>query len=82
LKEGGAPAETPSGRVGLGCFPDIRRRKERWTVRQFVEYGDVEHDIAHNEFRVDMLRRIGEFLDRHTGPRGEPSFIRRSIRAV
>jgi dipeptidyl aminopeptidase/acylaminoacyl peptidase len=38
-------------------------------VVEFVEYEDVEHDIARNEFRVDMLSRIGAFLDRHTGPR-------------
>ena len=44
---------------------------------QLSEYEDVEHDIARNGFRIDMLSRIGVFLEEHmeraaapTTPRG------------
>ncbi len=33
----------------------------------YVEYEDVEHSIRRNGYRVDMLDRIGKFLDAHTG---------------
>ena len=32
-----------------------------------VEYKDVEHSIRRNDYRVDMLDRIGSFLDAHIG---------------
>jgi dipeptidyl aminopeptidase/acylaminoacyl peptidase len=32
---------------------------------QYVEYEEVEHSIRRNRYRVDMLTRIGAFLDEH-----------------
>ncbi len=34
---------------------------------EYVEYEDVEHQIWRNGYRVDMLDRIGSFLDNHIG---------------
>jgi dipeptidyl aminopeptidase/acylaminoacyl peptidase len=34
---------------------------------EFIEYEDVEHSIRRNGYRVDMLDRIGAFLDSHIG---------------
>ncbi len=34
---------------------------------EFIEYEDVEHSIRRNGYRVDMLDRIGSFLDSHIG---------------
>jgi dipeptidyl aminopeptidase/acylaminoacyl peptidase len=34
---------------------------------EFIEYEDVEHSIKRNGYRVDMLDRIGSFLDTHIG---------------
>ena len=36
---------------------------------ELVEYEGVEHDIFRNRYRVDLLDRIGTFLDRSTRPR-------------
>ncbi len=40
-------------------------RKKKKDV-EFIEYEDVEHGIRRNRYRIDMLDRIGAFLDRHT----------------
>ena len=34
---------------------------------QYIEYDDVEHDIRRNQYRIDMLSRIGEFLAEYIG---------------
>ena len=34
---------------------------------EFIEYDDAEHSIRRNGYRVDMLDRIGSFLDTHIG---------------
>jgi len=34
---------------------------------EFIEYEDVEHSIRRNGYRVDMLDKIGSFLDAHIG---------------
>lgn len=34
---------------------------------QYIEYEDVEHDILRNRYRIDMLSRIGEFLEKNIG---------------
>jgi dipeptidyl aminopeptidase/acylaminoacyl peptidase len=34
---------------------------------EYIEYEDVEHSIRRNGYRVDMLDRIGSFLDAHIG---------------
>jgi dipeptidyl aminopeptidase/acylaminoacyl peptidase len=34
---------------------------------EYIEYEDVEHSIRRNDYRVDMLDRIGSFLDAHIG---------------
>ena len=34
---------------------------------EYIEYEDVEHSILRNGYRVDMLDRIGSFLDAHIG---------------
>ena len=34
---------------------------------EYIEYEDVAHSILHNGYRVDMLNRIGSFLDAHIG---------------
>jgi len=34
---------------------------------EYIEYEEVEHQIARNEYRIDMLDRIGAFLDEHIG---------------
>ncbi len=36
---------------------------------EFIEYENVEHQIARDRYRVDMLDRIGAFLDAHIGRR-------------
>jgi dipeptidyl aminopeptidase/acylaminoacyl peptidase len=33
----------------------------------YTEYEDVEHSIRRNGYRIDMLDRIGSFLDAHIG---------------
>ena len=33
----------------------------------YVEYDGVEHQIARDGYRTDMLSRIGAFLDAHIG---------------
>lgn len=35
---------------------------------EFVEYEEVDHSIERSQLRIDMLERIGDFLDRNTGP--------------
>jgi dipeptidyl aminopeptidase/acylaminoacyl peptidase len=37
------------------------------TPVEYIEYEDVEHSILRNGYRVDMLDRIGSFLDAHIG---------------
>ncbi len=32
---------------------------------EYVEYEEVEHQIARDGYRIDMLDRIGAFLDAH-----------------
>jgi dipeptidyl aminopeptidase/acylaminoacyl peptidase len=44
-------------------------RKKNKAV-SFIEYEDVEHSILRNEYRIDMLTRIGAFLDESTSPVG------------
>jgi len=39
---------------------------------EYIEYEDVEHSIRHNGYRVDMLDRIGSFLDAHIGQSTAP----------
>jgi dipeptidyl aminopeptidase/acylaminoacyl peptidase len=34
---------------------------------EYIEYEDVEHSIRRSDYRVDMLDRIGSFLDTHIG---------------
>ncbi len=34
---------------------------------QYIVYKDVEHDIMRNQYRIDMLSRIGEFLKKNIG---------------
>ncbi|MCH8084033.1 MAG: S9 family peptidase [Myxococcales bacterium] len=34
---------------------------------EYIEYERVEHSIRRNDYRVDMLDRIGSFLDAHIG---------------
>jgi dipeptidyl aminopeptidase/acylaminoacyl peptidase len=34
---------------------------------EYIEYEDVEHSIRRNDYRIDMLDRIGSFLDAHIG---------------
>jgi dipeptidyl aminopeptidase/acylaminoacyl peptidase len=34
---------------------------------EYIEYEDTEHSILRNGYRVDMLDRIGSFLDAHIG---------------
>jgi dipeptidyl aminopeptidase/acylaminoacyl peptidase len=34
---------------------------------EYIEYEDVAHSIRRNGYRVDMLDRIGSFLDAHIG---------------
>lgn len=34
---------------------------------EYIEYEGVEHSIRRNDYRVDMLDRIGSFLDEHIG---------------
>jgi dipeptidyl aminopeptidase/acylaminoacyl peptidase len=34
---------------------------------KYIEYEDVAHSIDRNGYRVDMLDRIGSFLDAHIG---------------
>jgi len=40
-------------------------RKKKKDV-ELIEYEDVAHAIGRNRYRIDMLDRIGEFLDRNT----------------
>ena len=40
---------------------------------QYIVYDDVEHDIERSQYRIDMLSRIGEFLDSYIGAAGEVS---------
>ncbi|MEE3326816.1 MAG: S9 family peptidase [Myxococcota bacterium] len=37
----------------------------------FIEYEEVEHSLRRNTIRIDMLSRMGVFLDAHTQPRSE-----------
>ena len=39
----------------------------------FIEYEEVEHSLLRNAVRIDMLDRMGEFLDTHTQPLPPPS---------
>jgi dipeptidyl aminopeptidase/acylaminoacyl peptidase len=41
--------------------------KRAKTPVDYIEYEDVEHSILRNGYRVDMLDRIGSFLDAHIG---------------
>jgi dipeptidyl aminopeptidase/acylaminoacyl peptidase len=42
---------------------ELRKRKKEV---EFIEYKEVAHSILRNRYRVDMLDRIGTFLDRNT----------------
>ena len=35
---------------------------------EYVVYKDVDHSIERNQYRIDMLSRIGEFLEKNIGP--------------
>ncbi len=35
---------------------------------EFIRYKGVEHQIYRNKYRIDLLSRLGAFLDRHIGP--------------
>jgi dipeptidyl aminopeptidase/acylaminoacyl peptidase len=35
---------------------------------EYIQYEDVEHSIQRNQFRIDMLARIAEFLAKNIGP--------------
>ena len=39
----------------------------------FIEYEEVAHSLFRNAVRIDMLDRMGEFLDTHTQPLPAPS---------
>jgi dipeptidyl aminopeptidase/acylaminoacyl peptidase len=34
---------------------------------EFIEYEEAEHDIEPERYRIDLLTRLGEFLDAHIG---------------
>ena len=34
---------------------------------EYIEYEDIAHSIFRNDYRVDMLDRLGSFLDAHIG---------------
>jgi dipeptidyl aminopeptidase/acylaminoacyl peptidase len=34
---------------------------------ELVEYDEAEHDIEPERYRIDLLTRLGEFLDAHIG---------------
>ncbi len=34
---------------------------------EYIKYEDVEHSVRRNGYRVDMLDRIGSFVDAHIG---------------
>jgi len=36
---------------------------------ELVEFDDAEHGIWNSKYRIEMLERMGAFLDRHTTPR-------------
>ncbi|HXV36646.1 MAG TPA: S9 family peptidase [Myxococcota bacterium] len=42
----------------------LKRKKKNV---ELVEYEGVEHGLARNRYRIDMLDRIGAFLDAHIG---------------
>jgi len=44
---------------------DVLTRAHR--PAELVTYEGVEHGIRHNDYRIDMLTRIGEFLYEHVG---------------
>jgi hypothetical protein len=45
-----------------------------YLVVDYVEYPEVEHQIRRNRYRIDMLTRVGAFLDDHIGaPRASAS---------
>jgi dipeptidyl aminopeptidase/acylaminoacyl peptidase len=44
----------------------VRALKKAKKQVELVEYEEVEHSIRRNRYRIDMLGRIGEFLDLHT----------------
>jgi dipeptidyl aminopeptidase/acylaminoacyl peptidase len=39
---------------------------------EYIEYEDVAHSIRLNDYRVDLLDRIGSFLDANIGQVTEP----------
>jgi dipeptidyl aminopeptidase/acylaminoacyl peptidase len=43
-------------------------RKKKKSV-EFIEYPEVEHGIRRSDYRIDMLSRIGAFLDANSTPR-------------
>ena len=45
----------------------------------FIEYEEVEHSLRRNAVRIDMLERIGDFLDTHTQPRSGPEGATASV---
>jgi dipeptidyl aminopeptidase/acylaminoacyl peptidase len=53
--------------VGIGQSKKMARalRRKKKDV-ELIEYEDVEHSIRRNRYRIDMLDRIGAFLDRNT----------------
>ena len=40
---------------------------------EYIEYEGVEHGIRRSDYRIDLLTRIGSFLDRHTRPKASPT---------
>ena len=45
----------------------------------FIKYDEVEHSLGRNAVRIDMLDRMGEFLDTHTQPLSEPGSTSESV---
>jgi dipeptidyl aminopeptidase/acylaminoacyl peptidase len=54
--------------VSVGHSKKMARALERAKKSvAYIEYEDVEHSIKRNGYRVDMLDKIGSFLDAHIG---------------
>lgn len=57
--------------VSIAHSKKMHKALKKRGLSRLTVYDDAEHDIWSNEYRVDMLTRVGEFVDKHTAVRTE-----------
>ena len=57
--------------VSVAHSKKMHKALKKRGLSRLTVYDDAEHDIWSNEYRIDMLTRVGEFVDKHTAVRAD-----------